>query len=985
MLPSDVDLCSPFRSVDGLDVDDIRTTAYEIFFTSCRSSPGFGGRNALQFYSSDHHHMNNSGDINGSGSKDHAAGGLMASRVKRALGLRMLKRSPSGASVNLSSSTSSSASPASTPGVGFSTVPGGRSRRPLTSAEIMRQQMKVSEASDNRLRKTLMRTLVGQMGRRAETIILPLELIRHLKPSEFKDANEYHIWQKRQLKILEAGLLLYPSNPLDKDDNFATSLRDIIHKSDLKPIDTGKTSETMRTLCNCVVSLAWRCAEGPTDICHWADGYPLNINLYVSLIRSIFDLNDETSILDEVDELIELMKKTWTSLGINKPMHDLCFTWVLFEQYVKTGQVENDLLSASQTMLTEVANDARKVDREPIYVQLLSSVLTSVTIWCEKRLMDYHQSFNDETIEVMEHILPLVFSATRILEETTVIEKGDIISDSAGNKVDHYTRSSLKNAFAKMVGKGNVISRTMPFQRVCETLIRLANETEELAYKEKRSFSMVLKKWHPISGGIAAVTLHSCYSALLKHFLTCNSDINNEMLTVLQRADKLEKVLINMVVEDSVECEDGGKTVIRQMIPYEVDAIIVKFLSKSVAGRLKRLKDVLHRAKETETWNPKSMTEPYAQSAVELMKLARELMVTFFDIPIAISEDLVYEFADGIEKILEEYTTFVASCGSKHNYTPTLPPLTRCSRGSKFVKLWKMATPCAVAGMSPYHLGLEEQGNNNPRPSTSRGTQRLYIRLNTLQYITSQLNTLEKCLPHSSKIIPSQKNRSVNGNPRRQAHFDQTRSSIVGATKHVSEVAAYRLIFLDSNAVLYGSLYVGHVVNARISPALRVLKQNFTLLSAIVTERDQALAFKEVMKASFEAYLMVLIAGGSGRSFAIADHEMIEDDLKHLKRLFSTNEDGLIEEDVVDKAADTVEGVVALMKKETEQLIEDFTVVVCEASGIELTEGQTLPLPPTTGRWSSSDPNTMLRVLCHRKDRVANQFLKTTFNLAKRA
>nr|XP_043625138.1 protein unc-13 homolog [Erigeron canadensis] len=987
----DDDVCCPFGSLQGgLDLDDIRVTAYEIFFTSCRSSPGFGGRNALQFYSAsllnnaaaaaDHASTSNNG-----GDNEPPPG----SRIKRALGLKMLKQR-SRRSNSCGSNPLSPGGP--NYGIGFSTVPGGRSRRPLTCAEIMRQQMMVSEASDNRLRKTLMRTLVGQMGRRAETIILPLELLRHLKPSEFNNSNEYHTWQRRQLRILEAGLLHYPSNPLDKDDdNFATCLREIIQGSDLKPIDTGKNSETMRTICNCVVSLSWRSVDGsPTDVCHWADGFPFNVKLYVSLLRSVFDLKDGTSVLDEVDELVELMKKTWTTLGFNKPMHDLCFTWVLFEQYVMTGQVDNDLLSASFTMLTQVANDAKKVeDRRPMYVKMLSSVLTSVTIWCEKRLMDYHQSFNKATIGVMEHILPLVFSATRILEEAAATEKGDITSDSAaGNKVDQYTRSSLKNAFTKMVANGrNLISKTMPFQQVCETLIQLANETEELAFKEKKTFSVVLKRWHPISAGVASVTLHSCYGALLKHFLTCNSDINNDILTVLQRADKLEKVLVNMVVEDSVECEDGGKTVIREMVPYEVDSIILRFLSKSITGRLKRIKDVLHKAKETETWNPKSKTEPYAQSSVELMKQARELVISFFDIPIAISEDLVHDFADGIEKILRDYATFVASCGSKQNYIPTLPPLTRCSRGSKFIKLWKKATPCAVAGMSPYHLGLEEEANHT-RPSTSRGTQRLYIRLNTLHYIISQLNSVDKCLSHpSNKIVPSQKNRHTSNR-----RFEHTRSAIMAATEHVSEVAAYRLIFLDSNSVLYGSLYIGHVVNARISPALKVLKQNLTLLCAIVTDRAQGLAVKEVMKASFEAYLMVLIAGGSGRSFTRADHEMIEDDLKHLKRVFATcGEGGGVEEEVVEKEAETVEGVVGLMGKSTEQLVEDFTVVACEASGIMGSSSggvgghQTLPMPPTTGRWSCSDPNTMLRVLCHRKDRVANQFLKRTFHLAKRA
>ncbi|XP_076889548.1 protein unc-13 homolog [Bidens hawaiensis] len=953
MIPPD--LSCPFETPDGLESNDIQATAYEIFFTSCRSSPGFGGRNAIQFYSSD-----------GENSV-----GVGSSRFKRAVGLKMLKRSLS--------SRRNNPKPASI----------RRPRRPLTSAEIMREQMMVSEASDNRLRKTLMRTLVGQTGRRAETIILPLELIRHLKPTEFNDSNEYHIWQRRQLKTLEVGLLLYPSNPLDKADNLALSLRDIIRSSTAKPIDIEKTSEAMRTICHCVVSLAWRSADGSsTDICHWADGYSFNATLYVSLLNSVFDLKDETCVLDEVDELLELMKKTWPTLGFNKPMHDLCFTWVFFQRYVLTGQVEENLLSASLAMLTEVANDSKKADKEPTYIKMLSSVLTCVTVWCEKRLMDYHGSFSERTIGAMEHILPLFFSATRILEEDVHVDKREVASESAGNRVDQYTRSSLQHAFSKMVENGiNAISRKMSFQLVCETLVRLAQETEELALKEMRSFSMILKKWHPISAGVAAATLHSCYGAMLKQFLTCNSDITNEMLAVLQRADKLEKLLVKMVVEDSVECEDGGKAVFREMVLYDIDSIIVKFLGQSVNGRLKRIRVVLHRAEEAETWNPKSKTEPYSHSAVELVKQAREVVLSFFENPISVSEDLVHEFANGIEEILGDYNGFIASCGSKENYIPTLPPLTRCSRDSRLIKLWKKATPCAVTGFNPYNLGvglglglgimgLEEEGHNNSRPSTSRGTQRLYIRLNTLHYLLSQLTPLDKCLCHPSRIIHSHKNHH-------HPHFEHTRSAIMAATHHVSEVAAYRLIFIDSNSVLYGTLYEGHVVNARITPALKVLKQNLTLLCAIVTERAQPLAIKEVLKASFEAYLMVLIAGGNARSFSIADHEMIEEDLKLLKRVFASYGEGvalgLMSAEAVDKEAETVEVVVELMGRTTEQLLEDFTALYpCEGSDLPL------PVPPTTGKWSCSDPDTILRVLCHRKDRVANLFLKTTFNLAKR-
>ncbi|XP_059654428.1 protein unc-13 homolog [Cornus florida] len=991
------DLGWPFGKLDGIDRDDLREAAYEIFFTACRSSPGFGGgRNALTFYSSDSG-TGGGGDGGGSGSggspaRAHGVGMAVTSKVKRALGLKMLKRSHSRRTTACGNNPSSPGG-GSSPGVAFGATQAPRSRRPMTSAEIMRQQMKVTEQSDNRLRKTLMRTLVGQMGRRAETIILPLELLRHLKPSEFNDSHEYHIWQKRQLKILEAGLVLHPSIPLEKSNTSAMRLREIIAASEIKPIDTGKNSEAMKTLCNCAVSLAWRSPDGTqTEICHWADGFPLNVHLYIALLHSIFDLKDESRVLDEIDELLELMKKTWSILGINRCTHNLCFTWVLFQQYLTTGQTESELLCATLTMLAEVANDAKRTDREPGYVKMLSSALNSIKKWSEKRLLDYHGCFDGGTVGLMENLLPLVFSATKILEEDVKcigaegLEKDEVTEDTIGTRVNHYIRSSLRNAFAKMLECENVDSMTVEVQEVSEVLLQLAKETEELGLKERLTYSPVLKKWHPIAAGLAAVTLHNCYGTLLRQYLAGVSTLTNETIMVLQSAGKLEKVLVQMAVEDSVECEDGGKAVVREMVPYEVDSIIQNFLKQWIQERLKRGKECIQRAKDSETWNPKSKSEPYAQSAVEIMRHSNEAVDDFFEIPIGVSDDLVHDFADGLENMVLDYTAFVASCGSKQSYIPNLPSLTRCNRDSKFIKLWKRASPCSVV-VEDSHPHESNEGHH-PRPSTSRGTQRLYIRLNTLHYLLSQLHLLDKSLSFSPQVVQSP--RSHYNNHRRQlsssiSYLDHARTTIQAASQHVSEVAAYRLIFLDSNPVFYESLYVGDVENARIRPALRILKQNLTLLGAIVTDRAQPMAMKEVMKASFEAYLMVLLAGGSSRIFSRSDHDMIEEDFESLKRVFCTCGEGLIAEDVVDREAETVKGVVALMGQSAEQLVEDFGIVACEGSGIGVMgSGQKLPMPPTTGRWNRTDPNTILRVLCHRNDRAANQFLKRTFQLAKR-
>ncbi|KAF6142257.1 hypothetical protein GIB67_012106 [Kingdonia uniflora] len=184
---------------------------------------------------------------------------------------------------------------------------------------------------------------------------------------------------------------------------------------------------------------------------------------------------------------------------------------------------------------------------------------------------------------------------------------------------------------------------------------------------------------------VAAMTLHNCYGTVLKEYLTEVSTLSNEVIGVLQRAGRLEKVLIQMVAEDSVDCEDGGKAVVREMVPYEVDSIIFNLLKTWIDEGLKKVKDCVDRSKETETWNPKSKTEPYTQSSVEMLKLAEEAVGDFFEIPIDISDDLVQELADGLESLFQDYISLVSLCGSKQSYIPTLPPITRCNKDSKSI------------------------------------------------------------------------------------------------------------------------------------------------------------------------------------------------------------------------------------------------------------------------------------------------------------
>ncbi|KAH1142786.1 hypothetical protein GYH30_033463 [Glycine max] len=119
-------------------------------------------------------------------------------------------------------------------------------------------------------------------------------------------------------------------------------------------------------------------------------------------------------------------------------------------------------------------------------------------------------------------------------------------------------------------------------------------------------------------------------------------------------------------------------------------------------------------------------------------------------------------------------------------------------------------------------------------------------------------------------------------------------------------------------------------------------------MTSILTERAQAPAAKEVMKASFDAFLTVLLAGGTTRVFNESDHESIREDFDSLKQLFCSFGEELIAENEVEKAAEIVEGVMALMGMSTEQLMENLSTLSNETSGIGVIgNGQKLPMPPT--------------------------------------
>ena len=132
-------------------------------------------------------------------------------------------------------------------------------------------------------------------------------------------------------------------------------------------------------------------------------------------------------------------------------------------------------------------------------------------------------------------------------------------------------------------------------------LMQLARDTEQLAMFERRSFSPVLRRWHPAPVAVAAVTLHGCFGVVLRQYLAKVTILTEELVRVLHTASRLEKALAQMTAEDAADCDDGrAKAVVGDMEPFEVESVVMGLLKAWMDDKLGLARDCLLRARDTE-------------------------------------------------------------------------------------------------------------------------------------------------------------------------------------------------------------------------------------------------------------------------------------------------------------------------------------------------------------------------------------------------
>ncbi|GMH05086.1 hypothetical protein Nepgr_006926 [Nepenthes gracilis] len=845
--------------------------------------------------------------------------------------------------------------------------------------ETMRIQMEISEAMDIRARQGLLNALVGKVGKRMDTLLLPLEFLCCISRSEFPDKKAYIRWQKRQLNMLEEGLINHPAVGFGESGTKSNEIRILLAKieeSEFLPVSTGdlQRSECLRSLRDVAIPLAERPARGDLtgEVCHWADGYHLNVRLYEKLLLSVFDILDEGRLAQEVEEILELLKSTWHVLGITETIHCTCYAWVLFRQFVITS--ERGMLQHAIEQLKRIPLKEQRGPQERLLLKSLQSKLEGqggsqnlsflqaflmpIHKWADKQLKDYHLHLVEGS-QMKDVVTVAMVSRRLLLEEPEIGITNASVSDQ--DQIELYIASSLKNGFSRVLQAIDATSDTVHEH----PLTLLAEETKKLLKKDTTVFIPILSQWNPQATVVSASLLHKLYGIKLKPFVDRTEHLTEDVTSVYPAAESLEQYVTALMT--AAYGEEATEVYSRKLARYHIETSSGTLVMRWVNSQLGRILAWVERAIQQERWDPISPQQRHGSSIVEVYRIVEETVDQFFALKIPVGSGELNSLCRGIDNAFQVYANhIVGNMANKEDLIPPVPVLTRYKKeaGIKaFVKKEKLDQRLPEERKSSEISVL-------PTPT-------LCVQLNTLYYAVSHLNKLEDSISERwlkkrpseefSKHSLEEKSKSF----QKKSTFDGSRKDINGAIDRICEYTGTKIVFWDLRESFIDGLYRPSVSQCRLEALIESLDLALNELCGIVVEPLRDHIVTSLLQASLDGLLRVLLDGGPSRIFSTGDAKLLEEDLDVLKEFFISGGDGL-PRGVVENLVARVRLIIKLQGYETRELIDDLR----SASGLELPGGKSK---------LGVDANTLLRILCHRNDSEASQFLKKQFKIPKSA
>ncbi|KAL0846542.1 hypothetical protein Bca101_019788 [Brassica carinata] len=849
---------------------------------------------------------------------------------------------------------------------------------------MIRVQMQISSKMDTCIRRNLVQLAQLRTGEQIDLPQLALGLLVGIFKSDFPNEKLYIKWKTRQANLLEEALSF--SRALEKNDR-ATLRKCLATIRESKEWDVVMSSSlridvlsSIRHVASKLSSLPGRCGI-EEETYYWTAIYHLNIRLYEKLLFGVFDVLDEGQLIEDASSMLFHMKSIWSTLGITENLHNAIYGWVLFQQFVSTG--EPSLLGSAIQELQKITSTEEGNRNEDLYLSRLvcsrqtigadihlsvsKAIFTSVSAWCDDKLQDYHLHFGKKPRDFgMLVSLASTVGLPSADSTRTELIKLDTLSDDVGDKIQSYVQNSIKGASARAAHFAYVKSHG---ERT-HALALLANELSVIAKAELNEFVPVFSKWLPECMMISAMLLHRFYGERLTPFLEGVSSLSGDVRKVVPAAYMLEEALTQLY-----NCHSKSKLhkpYLHKLKNYEIEKVVKPVMLDWLISQHDHILQWTRRAFEIEEWEPVSVHQRHAPSIVEIFRIIEETVSQLFGLHLPVDITHLQALLSIIYHSLDTYLQRIYDqLVDKKLLYPSPPPLTRFTEG-------------VMPAMKRKSLEFAEPDNKMVKKLDELTIPKLCIRLNTLCYIQKQISATEDGIRKSLTLVRSSRNKrskleadeaeEENSLTHSEAvdelfatTYDSLRETNANCITKTRDLIGARVIFWDLRDMFLVQLYNGTVEGARLERLLPHIDTVLDNVCSLSYEDSRDMVVLSICRSALEAYVRVLLDGGPTRAFSDSDIPLMEEDLSILKEFFIADGEGL-PRSLVEQEAKQAKEILDLYSLESEMLIQML-----------MTASELIDMGVSSEQRRLEDAQTLVRVLCHKKDRTASKFLKRQY------
>ncbi|KAG0527059.1 hypothetical protein BDA96_06G199600 [Sorghum bicolor] len=859
--------------------------------------------------------------------------------------------------------------------------------------DLIRVQMEISESMDALTKRALRHISLKTVKETLDVPRISLQLLSSVAKLDFPTERLRGQWQKRQANVLEELLLFSASLEYDMSKTLRIVLSKLKSTEDwVVSVPEGRVEVlTIIERYNAKLCALTKKFDIKDETYHWTHNYHFNFRLYEKLLCSVFDILEDGQLVEEADEILETAKLTWPILGITEKLHHIFYAWVLFQKFCQTGEILLLKHASLQIQKLQVHHDVKEIE---LYtnsficsvdacggnrvLSLVDSALLKINDWCRRQLDNYHAYFSKNNYSFFEATLNLVLllatnSTEDNFEEIRFIESP--VGSTPESKLIHLLivrsiHAAYKQALISSDGRSD--------SEFKHPLTILANELKAVAEKECTDFSPILHKYYPEAQRVALIFLHMLYGKQLELFLerTDHSENSKEILAASNNFELFIAQKLYTVYGEAVRSSFSN-----YLKPYMVGRFSSPLILQWLHAQHENVLEWTKRTIEIEDWTPLSAHEKQARSVVEVFRIVEETVDQFFNASLPLEIVHLRSLLIGITSSLEVYLLHMENQQvSGSTLLPSAPVLTRYAESMNPFAKRKLIEPTIPEEKVAMKL------NNLTVP-------KLCVKLNTLQFIRDQLDAIEEGIKQSWVSVLSAvrlldylssmaSGRALSENLTSSDEsvdelftiFDDVRMTAVNTTDTILNFIGTRAVFWDMRDSFIFSLYRDSVEGARMQIFIPTIDQVLDQVCDLIVDvlRDQVVL--RIFQACMDGLIWVLLDGGPSRAFFETDVDLMQQDLAILKDLFMAEGQGL-PMDIVEKEARQTQQILDLYMLKADTIID----MLINASD------QTPHNPEATNarRRHVHDANTLLRVLCHKKDKIASTFLRIQYHLPR--